>query len=86
MYLKSDVIICLQACTNSTHNSSFHPSTKINVMSRMSINCNLLILCGRSNALQTSTSWFCKLENKKRVDEVTITGVSSSNMTFRHSN
>ena len=52
----------------------------------MSINRNLLVLCGRRNVLPTSTSWFCKLENKEKVDEVTISGVSSSNMTFRHSN
>ena len=30
--------------------------------------------------------WFCKLENKEKVDEVTVGGESPSAMTFRHSN
>ena len=30
--------------------------------------------------------WFCKLENKEKVDEVAVGGESPSAMTFRHSN
>ena len=40
----------------------------------------------KASFFQTTMVWFCKLENKEKVDEVTVGGESPSAMTFRHSN
>ena len=41
---------------------------------------------GKATLFLTTMVWFCKLENKEKVDEVTVGGESPSAMTFRHSN